>query len=428
MSEAPEPQPASAAPSRSSARMIFVAVSAVTAVGILLSARAILLPFVLALVVAYVLTPLVSWAEARKVPRGAAILLVYFVVLGTLGGFFRLAVPRVGREIGALRHEWPEIVRTVKTSWVPMLQGELAHAGLTPAREEHEGDDEQLKRDEPAFVLRPGADGSYSVEVKSGVVVKQDHGTFVVEPTKQAAREAFDPNKLVVTAVQKTLEYAKTNTLELVKLGREVVAGVSRGIFIFSITLMLAAYVMLTRERILSFFQSLAPPDARASFRAFLDRVDSGLSGVVRGQLVICLVNGALSALGFGLCGLKYWPVMALVATVGSLIPIFGAIVSSVPAVALALTQSPGKAAFVLVWILGIHQLEANFLNPKILGDSAKIHPVLVVFALLAGEHWFGGVGALLAVPTLSVVQSLFLHLKAQIEADEAAAEPEQDA
>ena len=53
-----------------------------------------------------------------------------------------------------------------------------------------------------------------------------------------------------------------------------------------------------------------------------------------------------------------------------------------------------------------------NLLNPKIMGDAAKVHPVLVVFALLAGESLFGIAGALLAVPVLSIVQSLFLHYR----------------
>src|SRR5262249_34855516 len=95
-----------------------------------------------------------------------------------------------------------------------------------------------------------------------------------------------------------------------------------------------------------------------------------------------------------------------------SLIPIFGSIVSTIPAVAIGLTQGFGTAVFVLVWILGIHQLEANLLNPKIMGDAAKIHPVLVVFSLLVGEHYFGAIGALLAVPCMSLAKSLFLHFR----------------
>ena len=183
--------------------------------------------------------------------------------------------------------------------------------------------------------------------------------------------------------------------------------------FVFGITLMLSAYSMLTREKVIGFFASLLAPGSRDAFSSLLTRVDRGLSGVVRGQLIICVINGALSAVGFAIVGLKYWPVLALVATVLSIIPIFGSIISSVPAVALGLTQSVGTAAFVLVWIIGIHQLEANLLNPKIMGDSARIHPVLVVFSLIAGEHFFHAVGALLAVPCLSIAQSLFLHFDA---------------
>jgi predicted PurR-regulated permease PerM len=70
-----------------------------------------------------------------------------------------------------------------------------------------------------------------------------------------------------------------------------------------------------------------------------------------------------------------------------------------------------------------IHFVEANLLNPKILGDSAKIHPVVIVFALLAGEHGFGLIGALLAVPTASIVQSLFLFLKEVLQEENSAAE-----
>ena len=63
-----------------------------------------------------------------------------------------------------------------------------------------------------------------------------------------------------------------------------------------------------------------------------------------------------------------------------------------------------------LGWIIGIHLLEANFLNPKTIGTSAKIHPVLVVFSLVMGEKVYGLVGALLAVPVLSMIQVMFLY------------------
>ena len=99
-----------------------------------------------------------------------------------------------------------------------------------------------------------------------------------------------------------------------------------------------------------------------------------------------------------------------------SLIPIFGSFLSSVPIVVIAVVSRGDLdlmlGVYVTGWIVLIHLLEANFLNPKILGTSARIHPVLVVFALVAGEHTYGLVGALFAVPVLSIVQTVFMYLR----------------
>ena len=219
---------------------------------------------------------------------------------------------------------------------------------------------------------------------------------WLVEPAHEKKGEPFDPNRLMAEAVGQEL---RLRAAELARDRARACAtsstGVSRVIFVFFITLMLAAYMMLDARA----HRGVLPVARRAragapSFDALLARIDSGLSGVVRGQLVICGINGVLSGVGFAIVGLKYWPVMALVAALFSLVPIFGSIASAVPAVAIGLTQGLGTASFVLFWIVGIHQLEANVLNPKIMGDAAKIHPVLVIFSLLAGEHFFRVRGA----------------------------------
>ncbi|MDP9148431.1 MAG: AI-2E family transporter, partial [Myxococcota bacterium] len=230
---------------------------------------------------------------------------------------------------------------------------------------------------------------------------------------------SLDLNRLAADALGRSVAYAQRNSLVIARALRDLVAGISRFVFVFFITLMLAAYMMVTRERIVNFFRSLVRPSGRQGFDALLTRIDEGLSGVVRGQLVICAINGVLSAIGFAIVGLKYWPVMALIAAVFSLVPIFGSIASAVPAVAIGLTQGFATGAMVLGWIVGVHQLEANLLNPKIMGDAAKIHPVLVIFALLVGEHFFHLVGTLLAVPTMSILQSVFLHVRAATNIDD---------
>jgi len=403
-------------------RIVFLSVSAAVVVSTVLLAHDVLLPFVLALLIAYVLTPLVAWCETKKAPRALAIIGVYVLVLGSFGTFARAITPRMISELRALRREVPTMINHARDEWIPEFTDRLRSAGFMPPPV----DAEPVKdTPEPAIVAKPRPDGTIEIDVAAGVAIRQTKSGYIIERERESHETRFDPNVLIADAVGKSFAYAQHNALELARFGRDLVAGVSRVIFKFFITLMLAAYIMMTREKILAFFESLVRPRARGDFNLLVMRVDRGLSGVVRGQLIICLVNGLLSAVGFALVGLKYWPVMAILATVFSLIPIFGSIISTVPAVALGLTQSVGTAAFVLVWILVIHQLEANLLNPKIMGDAAKIHPVLVVFSLLVGEHFFHIVGALLAVPCMSIAQSLFMHFRIVVQRDDYELAPE---
>jgi predicted PurR-regulated permease PerM len=387
-------------------RPLFLWGTVAVAVAVMIAAREVMLPFILAIVIAYVLTPAVAALEKRRVPRAAAVLCVYAIVLGTLGGFFTAIAPRISGEVRGLRAEVPRLTVQVRDHWVPLITDRLRAVGLAP-----EPAPDSAEPPPSAFVARTQPDGSIAIDVGSGVKVVTTRTGWTVEPIAQKKDSGFDPERVLSDMVGESFAYAQRNSLEIARAVRDFIAGVSRVVFVFFITLMLAAYTMLTRERILAFFRSLVRPSRRASFDVLLVRIDRGLAGVVRGQLVICCINGVLSAVGFAIVGLKYWPVMALVAAVFSLVPIFGSIASAVPAIAIALTQSIGTALFVLAWILGIHQLEANVLNPKIMGDAAKIHPVLVIFSLLAGEHFFRVPGALLAVPVMSIAQSVFLHV-----------------
>jgi predicted PurR-regulated permease PerM len=401
-------------------RASFLGASAVVAAVVVVVSHDVMLPFVLALVIAYVLKPLVAAVERRRVPRPLAVVIVYAIVLGSIAGFLRGVTPRIALEFRDLRRELPSLAAEARDKWVPAIGERMRAVGLGPAPAAQPATPRADDADQgptSAFVARPQPDGTIAIDVGTGVHVSETAHGWDLEPTRDKKEEPFDPNRIIAEAVGKSFAYAQANSLEVARAVRDLVAGVSRIVFVFFITLMLAAYMMLTRERIIGFFRSLVRPSGRPSFDALLERIDDGLSGVVRGQLVICGINGVLSAVGFAMVGLKYWPVMALMAAVFSLIPIFGSIASAAPAVGIGLTQGLGTASFVLLWIVLIHQLEANLLNPKIMGDSAKIHPVLIIFALLAGEHFFQVTGALLAVPAMSVAQSLFLHFRAVLDA-----------
>src|SRR5262249_55449865 len=157
-------------------------------------------------------------------------------------------------------------------------------------------------------------------------------------------------------------------------------------------------------EKVHGFLRSLFPANVREDYDVIIAGIDRGLSGVIRGQLVICLVNAILTYIGLLIFGVNYALILAIVAGLMSLIPIFGSILSSVPIVLVALVSGEAgvdvfRGLGILLWIIGIHFVEANLLNPKIIGTAARIHPVLVIFALFFGEASFGLVGALFAVP-----------------------------
>lgn len=389
---------------------IFLAVTGVLVAAVLIAARSVLLPFILAAVVAYVLLPAVKRVERMRVPRWGAILIVYAITLGVVGGFVAIIVPRLVAEGRGLATEWPRFRKTAREEWLPAIDAKLG--AWTGQRIEVAEESAGPPPAPPApFKLEKLPDGSYDVRVADGVVFREKRdGVWQIEQRERAG--PIRSANLLRDAFDKGATYLQENSIEVLKIGREIAFGISRGIFTLVMSLMLGAYMMLTSERIFAFLRELGGPGTRDSFDRFLRRLDRGLSGVVRGQLIICLVNGVLSAVGFALFGLKYWPILSVVAAAMSIIPIFGSILSSVPAVAIGLSQSPLTAVGVLAWIIGIHQLEANFLNPKIIGDTAKIHPVLVVFSLIVGEHFFQLVGALFAVPCMSIAQTIFLHFR----------------
>ncbi len=388
-----------------SRRAIFLTVSTLFVVAAIVVAHEVLLPVILGIVIAYVLMPLVELVEAKRASRAVSILIVYTVVLGSLFLFVRLTAPRIGQEVQGFVRELPKISATASREWVPAFQSRLR--ALTG----REAPVEVPPSNEPSVVVKKRADDTYAIELGSGFIIRPDQDGYVVDRADDK-KTPLDPDQLIARSIEGGVSYARHNAFELVKLTGGIVRGVSRFFFVFGLTLMIAAYLMMTKEKIFAFFRTLIRPSARYDFERLIMRMDKGLSGVIRGQLMICLVNGALSAVGFAILGLKYWPILAILATVLSLVPIFGVIASSIPVVAIGLTQSWQTGALVFLWILAIHQLEANFFNPKIMGDAAKIHPVLVVASLLAGEHLFGAVGALLAVPCMSLTQSLFLHFR----------------
>lgn len=429
----PEPDIPAAGPGSRLRRRVFLFGFLFLTIVVLVISRAVLLPFLFAIVVAYVLSPVVDAGErwrpfGRKLPRWAVVVTLYVGLIGGTVTIITFSVPRLASELTRLAREVPRIAAQARDEWIPIVEArvrEVSARYLGPLEPQSSvvGPTDRRVEAKPSAEEESDAElGSIQIRQRNGgyEVVLPPHGIRVVPEGENAyritaSRPRNQDRDLVATLNEmlgNVMQSTQNSAVVLFNTAKTVAASLSRGIFGLVMTLMVSAYMLITSDRIFDFFRSLYRPSKRGEFDDLVRRLDRGLAGVVRGQLIICLVNGVLSGIGFGLLGLKYWIFLTLVATVMSIVPIFGSILSTVPAVLVALPQGIGLALLVLAWVVAIHQLEANFLNPKIMGDAARVHPVLVVFALLAGEHLAGIVGALLAVPALSITQTVFFQLR----------------
>jgi predicted PurR-regulated permease PerM len=382
--------------------MVLLACLWVPALVILFVVREVLLPFLLALLLAYVMAPVVRRLSAvviagRQLPRWAAVIALYAAFGGMLYVGGAVFVPQLYREMVRLAKDATETLNHVDDE-------SIARFGT---RIEIFLEAYQL----PVRVITPGSDEEHLVDPRAARKISIN----IVEVTQSFVRDA------------KT--YFKNESSKLFGQLQRVVMAALRFVFQTFLVLMLTAFIAADTERITSFFFSITPISDRTKLSDLLARIDRGLGGVVRGQLTICVINGVLTLVGLLLLKVKFAFLLASIAAVFSLVPVFGSITSTIPIVIVSLSSGPTTAALVLFWIVGIHALEANFLNPKIMGDHAKIHPVLVILALLVGEHWYGIVGALLAVPIMSILVTVFKAARARaMQIDEEVAAQEERA
>ena len=405
-----------------------------TLLGIILFLNKILFPFLLASFLAYVLSPVIDNLHQRKIrshsiSRGVAVLLVYFVILLVLIGGGSYVVPKVSAEMGFMIQEFPKAVTKISKEWGPVLDEKISDISSffpeppvveplsTIENIEQVDETEEIQKENGE--LHKILDG-YTYEIRG-----LDSDRIEIVPHRKTGSEngnAENPKAPVDMQTQLSLlaeegvARLKDNMVRFLGLGRQLIAEIVGSVFTLFLTFMVAAFILVDTERVLSFWRSLVPKQYHVRYSELLKSLDKGLNGVVRGQLIICLVNGILTFIGLLLIGVPFAFTLGLVAMVFSLIPIFGTILSSIPIVIMGLTISFSTGLLALLWILMIHFIEGNFLNPKIMGTAAHIHPALIVFALVTGEYMAGIAGALLAVPVYSILQTFFFFLKSMVE------------
>lgn len=319
---------------------------------LLYATKAVLLPFLAGLAVAYLLDPATDKLEAWKWPRGLAATVVLAVFFLTVLGVF-LAV-------------WP------------ILEGQLVGlaASLPSALAE----------------FRPWLNAK--LEAISGQL---------------GAAVPSDVESLLAQFSGEILAQVRQGLANLLASGKALANLLS----LILITPVVAFYLLRDWDKLVARINSLLPHGQANTVRALAGKIDEVLAGFVRGQLLISLAMAVLYAAGWSLAGLENGLLLGLVAGAMAILPFIGALFGMIMALALGIAQwgfDPLHLGAVFAVYLIVQTLESAVLTPRFVGERVQLHPVWVLFAVFAGGEILGFVGVLVAVPVAAAAAVLVRH------------------
>ena len=300
----------------------------------------VLMPFVTASVLAYVLAPAVERLTLRRWPRLLAVILVELVALALVTGVLLLIVPILSRELPLLREQIPVLAGRINETVVPLLRGWGLQVSLDIA---------SVK----AFVLKylnANVDDSLATLISSARI----GGSFV-----------------------------------LALLGNLVLLPV------------VLFYLLLDWPRLVAWLRELVPPRQLTRVWGFLDECDEVLGQYLRGQMLVMVVLAVYYTVALALAGFDLALPIGVFTGLGIFVPYLGFGLGALLATLAALLQFANLYGLLAVLLIyGIGQLMESFvLTPRLVGERIGLHPIAVIFALLAFGHLFGFVGVLIALP-----------------------------
>lgn len=313
--------------------------------------RGILLPFVVGIVIAYLLNPLVSVVERIRIGRGWSTAIVLLSVLTIIGGLMFLVVPLVVQQVVGLVQRLPEYVgqlRALANEWLPQLTTWFG--------------EERVQRFETQL-------------------------------------NEFLGNAPVYTAMV---------TAWLAQSGWSIINTFA----IFIVTPVVAFYLLLDWDSMVKGVDDLLPRDHREEIRRVFGDIDRSIAAVFRGQGSVILVLCIYYASSLSVVGLSFGLAIGIITGLLSFIPFVGFLTGFTLSVGVALVQFwPNWVMVAIVFaVYMIGQfLEGNVLYPKLVGSSIGINPVWLMFALFSFALLFGFVGLLLAVP-LSAIMAVLIR------------------
>jgi predicted PurR-regulated permease PerM len=334
----------------------------------LLKVRVIFPPLVLAILVVYILNPLVTRLHRLGVPRIAGTLAAYVVVLGGLALVVIALIPLVSEQVRDFSRSWPEL-RAQALDFV----------------------DANVVRLESA--LNTDIDTT-----QISCLLGADETTLGDQPSAARCDQVTNQLREQLVAQAGRLTRFGSSLLEV--------------LLVFVVGPLIALYLLIDLPHLSRDLKNLIPESHRDEFVDLGGKVTTAVGGFFRGQLLVALVVGVLSALGFRIIGLPFWFVIGAVAGFFNLVPLIGPYIGGALGFLVGLlTGGIGLGLRAALVELIVQQLDNHFISPNVMRRTVNLHPVTVMLSLLAGSAVAGFWGVLLGVPAVAVAKVTLGHL-----------------
>lgn len=196
-------------------------------------------------------------------------------------------------------------------------------------------------------------------------------------------------------------------TAEFATIGKSafsVTTKVFSGLFSVLTILVVSFYLLFDREQVQEGVAALFPKSLQKKVLETMQHIEEKLGAWLRGQILLSLFIGVLTWVVLTILGLDFALPLAVLAGILEIVPTLGPIISAVPAIIVAFTISPTLAIAVVVAYLVIQAIENNVLVPKIMEKAVGLHPIVIIISIMVGARLMGVVGALLAIPFISML------------------------
>ncbi|WP_053058019.1 AI-2E family transporter [Rubrobacter aplysinae] len=186
---------------------------------------------------------------------------------------------------------------------------------------------------------------------------------------------------------------------------------IANGLSLALVALIGTIYLVIRPAPLVNGFVSFFPAERRPRVREILTKLYGTVQRWFLGQLTTMVLIGVLSAIAFSIIGVPFAVLLGVFGGLVAFVPFIGPTIAVIPAILLALSESPVQAIWVLVAYLAIQAVESNVIQPIVMSQAVELHPAVVVFGLLIMGTLFGFVGLLLAVPLVAAIQVLTREL-----------------